>query len=162
MINRFHMPIYQIAATMAAQCTYWLVQNGVSLATLEWGLATIPPAFCVLAVHILFRNCFTVIWFSVKLLLAGLMYLHVQDLMDSSLRPLISIESLLSGENSNVHSTQVSKGFEIVRMHALVLSRSAVLAICPTCVPPLEPPLPPMQHDGAVGWVDYIADAMTF
>ena len=145
---------------MIASSTYWLLENGVSLATLEWGLATIPPVVCLLAVHILFRNCVTILWFSVKLVLAGLVYMHVQDLMDSSLRPLISLRSIISGEQS--HVMQMSHGFEMARMHAVVLSRSAVSVFCPTCLPPLEAPTPPEEErHKTIRWVDWMSDNLS-
>jgi hypothetical protein len=156
------MSVYKTAATMVATSTYWLVENGVSVVALQWGLSTVPPVVCLLAVHVVCRNFFTIMWASAKLLLAALVYIHIRDLMETSLVPRISIESMLFGVPTDTSTNSLPIGFEMVRMHALVFSRTAIAGICPSCIPVPEPPTPEPEeeHTQPIGWVDWIADTI--
>jgi hypothetical protein len=148
------MSAYKTLGTIAASSVYWLTQN-MSLTTLQWGLSTVLPLACLFAVHIISRHFFSIIWFAAKLLLAGLVYIHIRDLMETSLESVMTTESMsmLFGIPTE------SVGFGLVRMQA----RRAIAGICPSCAaafsetPSLLPddiPAPPM------GWVEWMSDTM--
>jgi len=151
-----------MAATVLTTCTIWLAENEVSLVALQWGiLYTIPPVLCVLVVHMVCRNFFTIMWFSAKLLLSALVYVHLRDLIESSVGPMISIEDMIFGI-SDTPNRSLSIGFALIRMQALMLSRRAIAGVCPSCVAHPEPSAPPPDdvHIPPMGWVDWISDTI--
>jgi hypothetical protein len=163
--------------------SYLLPQNGV-----EWGwcISFVPPALLLLGVHILFRNIFTIMWFFVKVIITGIVYMHIKTLVSSAVLPY-SIESVIFGGSSDWKSanflpfgeslpkTLQSYSFESVvfgiptgtlqePLHVafqILRAKSLLMisSICPKCfATPLPPIPPPLKMPSRSPWVDWIGD----
>jgi hypothetical protein len=129
----------------------WLPQNGVEIG---WFTAAMPPIVCLLGVHLFFRHIFTVLWFSVKVVLAGIVYMHIRTLVSTSPLPY-SFESIIFGVPTGTLQSPLTIGFQIIQAKALI----AIAAACPKCFPPpIPPPIPPPPPVSPSPWVDWIND----
>jgi hypothetical protein len=129
----------------------WLPQNWVEI---DWFTAAVPPIFCLLGVHLFFRYIYTILWFSVKVVLASMVYVHIRALMSTSTLPY-SFESIIFGVPSGTLQSPLTVGLQIMQAKALI----AIAVACPRCFPtPIPPPVPPPPPVSPSPWVDWIND----
>jgi hypothetical protein len=121
-----------------------------------WWYTGVPVVLCFIAVTLFFRHITTVIWFSVKLSMALVVYLQVRGIIASSIEgddPL-SIEATVLGIPPGTIANASSSAVQLVATHAIGILTTA----CPSCFPvPIPPPPPPTTPEGEwVNWVDSI------
>jgi hypothetical protein len=99
----------------------------------------VPLVICFVCVHVFFRHVFTLTWFSVKLLLAVVVYLHLQTIANRYTQSgdVFCIESKLFGIPPGSIHIMASVGFKIIKSKA----RTLVTATCPSCFSPSAPPV---------------------
>lgn len=105
-----------------------------------------PLGLCLLFVHCLFRHVSAIAWVAVKVALAVVVYVHVQDTANSYIgRPttgmgVFCIESNLFGLPPGSINIAASLGFNILKSKA----RKLATETCPSCFgQPVTPPVPP-------------------
>ena len=138
--------LYNASATLISS---WLPQNGI-----EWGwcISFGPPALCLVGIHIIFRNIFTIMWFSVKVVIAGIVYMHIKTLVSSAVLPY-SFESVVFGIPPGTLQAPLDVAFQIFCAKSLLV----VSSICPRCFPTPIPPIPPRPKTPSRSpWVDWI------
>ena len=108
------------ALQAAAACDLWFFYTAI------------PLVMCLIGVHLIFKHFLTFVWWSVKILLAGVIYLHVRDAISPYIvTDPLSIESTLLGVPAGTIKLAASIGFDLVKTRSLV----AVAAACPNCFP---------------------------
>lgn len=134
----------------AGSVLLWLPQNGVEVG---WCVSFGPPILCLLGVHLFFRNIFSVLFFTMKVVIAFMVYVHIKTLV-SSAAVSYSFESILFGVPSGTLHAPLTVGFQI--LYAKMFSR--VISMCPVCFPSPTPPIPPPPVPSQSPWVDWIGD----
>ena len=151
------------AAVTSIALRHWISQTDLrwllDIPTTDlWWYTFIPVVLCFVAVNLFFRHIISIIWFSVKLLLAGVVYINIRNVIKTSLPddPLY-IESMVLGIQPGTIEFVSSQGMQVVVNRSLLV----LATVCPTCFPPPTPPPPPPPtvslHDGHwVNWIDNI------
>ena len=87
----------------------------------------IPLAACLLGVHLFFRHFVTIVWFTVKLFVAVLIYLQIREVMVSTIQTSTnwSLESALFGLPQGTLNTAASLGFKIIKSNFIFTLRDA-------------------------------------
>jgi hypothetical protein len=122
----------------------------------DWCLySALPFVLCLLAVHLFFRNIFSLIWFSVKGVLAMIVFIHIRQLVAEYM------EEDLGSMNMTFFGVS-TETLQITTYFALRLLKtkttSVVKQICPSCFPP--PPKPePSPPSPSPGFRDWMFDA---
>ena len=128
--------------------------------------AAVPIIICLAGIHLIFRNFFTITWFSFKKNLSLLVYVQIRDLVSSYIGSNIeSFEYKTFGIPPGTIEMTASLGMQIVKSHVL----STISSICPTCFVGYnahqepEVPVEPLQEDPTVtfSWVEWISDLIT-
>jgi len=127
----------------------WLPHNWVELG---WCVSFGPPALCLLGVHLLFRNIFTILFFSVKVVISLIVYMHIRTLVSTAVHPY-SFESVIFGVPAGTLHAPLTVGLQIIQAKTLI----AVTSICPRCFPKsIPPPTPPYVSQSP--WIDWMKD----
>jgi hypothetical protein len=106
-----------------------------------WWYTGIPLVLCFIAVNLFFRHIITVTWFSMKLAIAGMVYISARQFIITSMpdNP-ISIDSTLLDIPPGTIDIVSSAGMQLITTHATAIFKNA----CPSCfTPPPPPPTPP-------------------
>ena len=87
----------------------------------------IPLAMCLFGVHIFFRHFVTIMWFTVKLCVAVIIYLQIRELMTSTLQTSTnwSLEYSIFGVPHGTLNTAASLGFKIIKSKFIFTVREA-------------------------------------
>jgi hypothetical protein len=135
-------------AITACICS-WISEAGHEWA---WLFSFGPMALCLLGVHLVFRNIFTILWFSFKFLIAGIVYMHIRTLMAWTVHPF-SFESLIFGNSIGSSYTLLSPGIQILCEKIVLI----VSSVCPRCfaVVNIPPPTSPSSP-----WVDWMSSQL--
>ena len=105
-----------------------------------WVYTIFPLILCLILVHYCCRYIFSIAWFSVKLLLALTVYLHIQCIINSYIGTssnVFCIESELFGIPPGSISVAGTLGFKILKSR----TRRIVTEVCPMCF--AQPAVPP-------------------
>ena len=126
--------------------------------------AAVPMIFCLVGIHLIFRNFFTITWFSFKIFLSLLVYVQIRDVVSSYVSPHVaSFEYKTFGVPPGTMEMTAKLGMQVVKSHVL----STISSICPTCfVAQKEPEVPvePMQEEDTTvtfSWVEWISDLLS-
>jgi len=121
----------------------------------EWCLYSVAPfVLCLLAVHFLFRNIFSLIWFSVKGALAMIVFVHIRQLVVEYMEvDPVSVGSTFFGVSTETLQLTTYLALRLLKHK----TTSVVKQICPSCFPspppPPPPPSPPSPSPGYKNWI---------
>jgi hypothetical protein len=105
-----------------------------------WVYTVFPLVLCIAFVHYAFRYIFSIAWVSVKLLLAVVVYLHVQGIANSYTgatgENVFCIESKLFGLPPGSINVAYSLGFKILKARTYKIAAG----VCPDCFTPTDHP----------------------
>jgi len=133
----------QAAAMAAAESEWWFILT-----------TCFPLVMCLIGVHLFFRHFLTFMWWSVKMLLAGVLYLHTRELIHSYIgTDTLSIESTLLGVPTGTIKLAASVGFGIAKARIMV----AVAAACPSLFPL---PMPPNEETENSSWGTWVENTL--
>jgi len=124
----------------------------------------VPILLCITGIHLIFRHFFSIAWFSVKLFISLLIYVHIRDCFYTFIGPdIFSIESSVFGVPSGTLQLTTSIGLQLVKARMI----STILTVCPTCFtevkknPVKEEEIPiPEESISSSSWVDWMYDFM--
>jgi hypothetical protein len=128
----------------------------------------VPILLCITGIHLIFRHFFSIAWFSVKLLISLLIYVHIRDCFYTFIGPdIFSIESSVFGVPSGTLQLTTSIGLQLVKARMM----STLLTVCPTCFNEVKkyPTPPPVKEEespipeesiSSSSWVEWMYDFM--
>lgn len=129
--------------------------------------AAVPMIICLAGIHLIFRNFFTITWFSFKKILSLLVYVQIRDVISSYIgQNTASFEYTTFGVPSGTIEMTASIGMELVKARVI----STILGICPTCFiglnahqEPEVPVEPPQEEDTnvTISWVEWVHDLIS-
>ena len=129
--------------------------------------AIVPIIICLAGIHLIFRNFFTITWFSFKIFLSLLVYVQIRDVISSYIgQNTASFEYTTFGVPPGTIEMTASIGMELIKARVI----STILSICPTCFiglnahqEPEVPVEPPQKEDTNVtfSWVEWVHDLIS-
>jgi len=139
----------------------------LSVSNDQMAIAIIPIIICLAGIHLIFRNFFTITWFSFKIVLSLLVYVQIRDVVSSYISSNVeSFEYKTFGIPTGTIEMTANLGLQIVKSHVL----STISSICPTCFVGFnahqepEVPVEPLQEENPTvtfSWVEWISDLIT-
>jgi len=141
--------VISVTATSMNEAFEWLPLDEHLIG--PWTFTVVPIAVCLLGVHLFFRHFVTIMWFSVKLLVAILVYLQLRVIVSSFLqtsRPWSLEETLFNLPTGTINTASVL-GFRILKTKTLLFIHECYSGCNlwgPTTIPPEE----------YTSWVDWI------
>ena len=117
-------------------------------------LPVVPLAVCLLGVHLCFRHFVSIAWFSVKFILAIVVYLQIQDIVSSFMQtsnPWSTVETFCSLPIGIINTASVL-GFRIIKTKILIFLHECCRG-CSLCGPTT---LPPEEYTSWVDWMGRI------
>lgn len=120
----------------------------------EWCLYNVFPfVLCLLAVHFLFRNVFSLMWFAVKGLLAMIVFVHIRQLVAEYMEvDLVHVSSTVFGVSTETLQATTYLAMRLLRNRATSVAKQ----VCPSCFPAPPAPPPPGPPSSFAGYKDWI------
>ena len=126
--------------------------------------AVVPIIICLAGIHLIFRNFFTITWFSFKIFLSLIVYVQIRDLFSFYVgQNLSSFEYKTFGIPPGTIELTMSIGMRVLKARVI----STMLDICPSCLIGLnvhqEPPDEPLEEEDTktISWANWVRDSMT-
>ena len=139
----------------------------LSVSNDQMAIAIIPIIICLAGIHLIFRNFFTITWFSFKIFLSLLVYVQIRDVVSSYVGSNIaSFEYKTFGIPPGTIDMTKKLAMQVVKSQIL----STISSICPTCFVEFtanqepEVPVEPLQEEDPTvtfSWVEWISDLIT-
>ena len=127
-------------STVASVFTAWLHDTDLIAmllsTTQHWWTTMVPLLLCVVAVHLVFRHAVTLVWFTLKLVIAVGVYVEVKHFVESSVGiDSFRLQALVFGMAGGAMEMSRTIGSDLLKQRAMLLLSSA----CPSCFPWAEP-----------------------
>jgi hypothetical protein len=123
----------------------------------ELWYTAVPMVLCLLGVEVFFRNFLTLAWLGVKVAIAGLVYIHIREVVQWSFgTDPLCIESRLFGMPAGTINAIALIGLHVAKTRVI----GGVRSVCPTCLTPVPLP-PPPEAKGSEKWGAWMEDTLS-